>query len=136
MHHSDRGGQYTSARYQLLLRMHGVRCSMSRPGNCFDNAPTESFFRTLKTENAAAPWPIDDFYNRKRLHSNLNYLSQAAFEAGHAVGRRSPGLSASRPQPSKASNQPRRPAQAPAAMKRESTITRAEEIGSRSIFIP
>jgi putative transposase len=90
MHLSDRDGQCTSARYQLLMRMHGVPCSMSRPGNCFDNAPTESSFRTLKTENAAGPWPIDDFHNRKRLHSSLNYLSPAAFEAGHAVGRRSP----------------------------------------------
>src|SRR6185436_11416086 len=53
IHHSDRGSQYTSDRYQTLLRGHGVRCSMSRPGNCFDNAPTESFFRTLKTEIAA-----------------------------------------------------------------------------------
>ena len=50
LHHSDRGAQYTSDRYQALLRAHGFRCSMSRPGNCYDNAPVESFFRTLKTE--------------------------------------------------------------------------------------
>jgi putative transposase len=94
MHHSDRGSQYTSDRYQALLRMHRVRCSMSRPGNCFDNAPTESFFRTLKTEIAAeCYWPtrriaraalaeyIERFYNTTRLHSSLNYHSPAAFEA-------------------------------------------------------
>src|SRR6185503_18340029 len=94
IHHSDRGSQYTSDRYQALLRGHGVRCSMSRPGNCFDNAPTESFFRTLKTEIAAeCYWPtrrlataevaayIERFYNTTRLHSSLNYRSPAAFEA-------------------------------------------------------
>jgi len=58
IHHSDRGCQYTSDRYQTLLRTHHVRCSMSRRGNCFDNAPTESFFRTLKVEiDAGCYWP-------------------------------------------------------------------------------
>jgi putative transposase len=93
IHHSDRGCQYTSARYQALLQTHAVSCSMSRPGNCFDNAPTESFFRTLKVEIAAVCyWPtrraataaiadfIDGFYNTQRLHSSLNYQSPAAFE--------------------------------------------------------
>ena len=93
VHHSDRGCQYSSDQYQGLLRAAGARCSMSRRGNCFDNAPTESFFRTLKVELAdEAPWPsrsaarravaafIDDFYNRVRLHSRLGYQSPIAFE--------------------------------------------------------
>lgn len=93
LHHSDRGAQYTSDRYQALLRAHGFRCSMSRPGNCYDNAPVESFFRTLKTElgslaqatrrhatTAVADY-IERFYNRERLHSRLNYQSPATFEA-------------------------------------------------------
>ena len=92
LHHSDRGAQYTSDRYQALLRAHRFRCSMSRPGNCYDNAPVESFFRTLKTElgaltqatrrqavTAVADY-IERFYNRERLHSKLNYQSPATFE--------------------------------------------------------
>jgi transposase InsO family protein len=92
LHHSDRGAQYTSDRYQALLRTHGFRCSMSRPGNCYDNAPVESFFRTLKTElgpqtqatrreaaTAIADY-IERFYNRERLHSTLHYHSPATFE--------------------------------------------------------
>ena len=98
IHHTDRGCQYTSDRYQTLLRTHHVTCSMSRRGNCFDNAPTESFFRTLKVEiNAACYWAtrraatvaiadfIDRFYNTQRLHSSLNYQSPAAFEARRAA---------------------------------------------------
>jgi transposase InsO family protein len=93
LHHSDRGAQYTSDRYQALLRRHGFRCSMSRPGNCYDNAPVESFFRTLKSElgplthatHRAAATIIADyierFYNRERLHSTLHYQSPASFEA-------------------------------------------------------
>ena len=93
LHHSDRGAQYTSDRYQALLRAHGFRCSMSRPGNCYDNAPVESFFRTLKTElgpqthasrrqaATAISEYIERFYNRERLHSALHYQSPAAFEA-------------------------------------------------------
>jgi len=93
IHHSDRGSQYTSDRYQALLRAHTVTCSMSRRGNCFDNAPTESFFRTLKVELDEGVWPtrpaalravaafIERFYNVERLHSSLNYESPATFEA-------------------------------------------------------
>jgi putative transposase len=98
LHHSDRGSQYTSERYQGLLRAYGATCSMSRAGNCYDNAPTESFFRTLKVELAppltltrrAAATAIQDyierFYNRDRLHSSLNYRSPATFEADWAAG--------------------------------------------------
>jgi putative transposase len=97
IHHSDRGAQYTSDRYQALLRERAVTCSMSRRGNCFDNAPTESFFRTLKVELADDGWPtrhaathaianfIEGFYNTQRLHSSLDYQSPAAFEAHHAA---------------------------------------------------
>jgi putative transposase len=93
IHHSDRGAQYTSAAYQAALRQHRVRVSMSRRGNCYDNAPVESFFRTLKTEIADQPyWPtrheaaraiggyIDRFYNTQRLHSALDYQSPQRFE--------------------------------------------------------
>ena len=93
IHHSDRGSQYTSDQYQRLLRDHGVTVSMSRPGNCFDNAPTESFFRTLKVEiDDDGAWPtrraatraiadfIERFYNLERLHSSLDYQSPATFE--------------------------------------------------------
>ena len=94
LHHSDRGSQYTSGVFQTELQRHGVQCSMSRRGNCWDNAPVESFFRTLKTEVADRPvWRtqrdaahavaayIDGFYNRQRLHSALGYRSPAAFES-------------------------------------------------------
>jgi len=93
LHHSDRGSQYTSTQYQALLAAAGVTCSMSRRGNCFDNAPTESFFRTLKVELDQRVWPsravaaravadfIEGFYNTQRLHSRLGYRSPAAFEA-------------------------------------------------------
>ena len=92
LHHSDRGAQYCSAEYQSLLRGHEVRVSMSRKGNCSDNAPVESFFGTLKTElvhhrhyrtreeaeREIAEY-IDLFYNRQRRQARLNYLSPAAY---------------------------------------------------------
>jgi transposase InsO family protein len=92
LHHSDRGAQYTSGRYQAALRAHRVRCSMSGRGRCYDNAVVESFFRTLKTDLDHRVWStraeavthvgayIDGFYNTRRLHSTLGYCSPAQFE--------------------------------------------------------
>jgi putative transposase len=93
LHHSDRGSQYASEDYQALLTQHQMRCSMSRTGNCYDNAPTESFFGTLKTElvhhchyqtKAEAKTDIFEyievFYNRFRRHSALHYQSPVNFE--------------------------------------------------------
>lgn len=94
LHHSDRGVQYTSGRYRALLASSGVEASMSRPGNCYDNAVVESFWGKLKTEmvyherfatkaqaRAAVFEYIEMFYNRQRLHAALDYLSPEAFEA-------------------------------------------------------
>ncbi len=91
--HSDQGSTYTSAAYQQLLQEMGIVCSMSRKGRCWDNAPMESFFHSLKTEwvgfedyktRAEARSSIfsyvELFYNRKRRHSSLNYQSPMAFE--------------------------------------------------------
>ena len=91
--HSDRGSQYASGDYQEALKKAGAMCSMSRKGNCWDNAPTESFFATLKRElvhrtyfatrqearSALFRW-IEVWYNRKRRHSTLGYVSPEAFE--------------------------------------------------------
>jgi transposase InsO family protein len=86
IHHSDRGSQYASADYRKLLSNHGIACSMSRKGNCFDNAVAESFFRSLKTEwvnhhrylsreeaTSSIFYYIEIFYNRKMRHSTLGY---------------------------------------------------------------
>lgn len=96
LHHSDRGGQYASADYRTELRRRGITCSMSRRGDCFDNAVAESFFGTLKTELIdRCPWPtrasarraiaeyIEAFYNPHRRHSALGYSSPAEFERRH-----------------------------------------------------
>ena len=96
VHHSDRGSQYASTDYQALLAAHGIICSMSRRGNCWDNAVAESFFSTLKIELAHdADWAthadaraavseyIEIFYNTQRRHSALGYVSPVAFERQH-----------------------------------------------------
>lgn len=93
LHHSDRGCQYTSAEYRQRLEALGVTVSMSRTGNCWDNAVAESFFATLKNElvhrrrwrstlelRAALFEYIEVFYNRRRLHSSLAYRTPAAVE--------------------------------------------------------
>lgn len=94
LHHSDRGVQYASDDYQHLLAEHGVECSMSGKGDCWDNAVMESFWGTLKTElvnheryetreqaRASIFEYIEVFYNRQRLHSSIGYLSPEQFEA-------------------------------------------------------
>ena len=93
MHHSDRGSQYASGDYQKLFKERGIVCSMSRKGNCWDNAPVESFFSTLKRElvyhcryrsRAEARADIFEYiavwYNRQRRHSSLGYLSPVQYE--------------------------------------------------------
>jgi transposase InsO family protein len=98
LHHSDRGVRYAAADYQRALGAHGIRCSMSRKGNCWDNACVESFFGTLKKElvherryatSEEAKQDIFEyievFYNRQRRHSTLGYRSPAEFEAMNKV---------------------------------------------------
>jgi transposase InsO family protein len=92
LHHSDQGSQYTSAVYQLKLVNNHCLISMSRVGNCYDNAVMESFIGTLKTECATHPFVtraqartaifeyIEGWYNRRRLHSSLGFLSPVEFE--------------------------------------------------------
>ena len=93
LHHSDRGSQYASDDYQRLLAQHGIVGSMSRRGNCWDNAVAESFFATIKVELVHdATWAtraaaraelveyLEVFYNGQRRHSALGYLSPRAFE--------------------------------------------------------
>jgi transposase InsO family protein len=95
LHHSDRGAQYASVDYQLLLRSHDVVASMSRLGDCYDNAAMESFWGTLKTElvhhedyqtraqaKASIFRYIECWYNRRRRHSAIGYKSPEQFEAG------------------------------------------------------
>jgi transposase InsO family protein len=92
--HSDRGAQFASAAYRQLLTQHRLLASMSRQGNCYDNAFIESFWSTLKyelvyhqrfatyaTARTAIFDYIETFYNRARLHSSLDYLSPINFES-------------------------------------------------------
>ncbi len=94
IHHSDRGVQYAAHAFQGALDQHGILCSMSGKGNCYDNAIKETFFHTLKTElcnheryrtreeaKASVFDFIETFYNRQRLHSSLGYLSPLSFES-------------------------------------------------------
>ena len=98
VHHTDRGCQYTARDYQAILTSRDVVASMSRTGDCYDNAMAESFFATLKAELIdARPWPtrraarqaifewLEVFYNRQRSHSALGYQSPVAFERALAT---------------------------------------------------
>lgn len=98
IHHSDQGVQYASREFQTLLKTSGIRCSMSRKGDCWDNAVAESFFHTLKVElirgklyhtrqeaRTAIFEYIEAFYNRQRRHSHLGYLSPVDFEKKNAA---------------------------------------------------
>ena len=91
--HTDRGSQYASDSHRILLKEYGIIQSMSRRGNCYDNAVAESFFHSLKTElthhykfetrsqaNQVIFEYIEVFYNRQRLHSSNNYMSPVDFE--------------------------------------------------------
>ena len=93
IHHSDRGSQYACGDYQRALSSHGMICSMSKKGDCWDNAPMESWFHTLKTElvnhrnyhtrvqaKADIFEYIEVFYNRNRRHSGLGYMTPAQYE--------------------------------------------------------
>jgi transposase InsO family protein len=98
VHHSDRGTQYACTAYQTVLQRHQVITSMSRRGDCWDNAVVESFFASLKVERlherryatieelrADVADYIEGFYNRRRRHSTLGYLSPVMFELRHAA---------------------------------------------------
>jgi len=98
LHHTDRGIQYASAAYQTVLEQHGLQASMSRLGDCWDNAVVESFFHSLKIErlhdrryatreqlHQELEDYIERFYNRQRRHSTLGYLCPAMFELQHAA---------------------------------------------------
>ncbi len=93
IHHSDRGSQYLSDDFQALLKQHGITCSMSDKGNCYDNAVVESFFASLKRERvrrrkyrtrddarADVFDYIERFYNRQRRHGYVVNISPVAFE--------------------------------------------------------
>jgi transposase InsO family protein len=96
LHHSDQGSPYASEDYQKVLELHGIVCSMSGRGNCYDNAAMESWFSTFKSElgerfesYADAKEKTFDyvevFYNQRRLHSSIGYLSPAEFERRHRL---------------------------------------------------
>jgi putative transposase len=98
VHHTDRGSQYACGQYRAILKAHKMICSMSRKGNCWDNAVAESFFHSLKTElihhetfktreeatQKIFEW-IEVFYNRKRLHSTLDYQTPEEFDKAKLV---------------------------------------------------
>ena len=98
IHHSDRGVQYAARDFRELLAAHGLQASMSRKGNCYDNAAMESFFHSLKTERVHHAWYrsraaaraclfdyIEAFYNRRRLHSTLGYKTPDEVEHAHVA---------------------------------------------------
>ena len=95
--HSDQGSQYAAANYRAIVAENGIECSMSRKGNCWDNAVAESFFHTLKTElvhhadyrsrteaKASIFEYIEVFYNRQRRHSHIGQMAPLAFEKAAA----------------------------------------------------
>ena len=105
--HSDRGSQYASHAFQARLKAYGMICSMSRKGNGWDNAPTESFFNRFKNERvhgthyasrdeaiADAFDDIEPFYNRRRRHSTLGYASPQDFPANWIRSQHEQGLAA------------------------------------------
>src|SRR5690606_17755318 len=98
LHHSDRGSQYAAGDYQEQLKQQAMVSSMSRKANCWDNAPVESFFATLRRELVSefngyftsraqarqeVGYYIESYYNRQRRHSSLGYLSPCEFEQQH-----------------------------------------------------
>ena len=98
LHHTDRGSPYTSDEYQAALKARGIVCSMSRRGDCWDNAVSEPFFSTLKSDldlddpeltpelaGAQVVDYIDNFYNPERRHSTLDYFSPIEYELKHVV---------------------------------------------------
>ena len=96
LHHSDQGSTYASEDYQRMLGQYGIACSMSRRGNCLDNAAMESWFSTLKMELGETFESIhrgkeqlfdyiEVFYNQKRRHSSIDYVSPARYERAHAA---------------------------------------------------
>jgi putative transposase len=98
--HSDRGSQYASDHYRQVLAAAGIRCSMSEVGQCWDNAPVESFFGHLKQELGVEMFAsreqaraeifeyLEVFYNRVRRHSSLGFVSPAEFERTHHPSHR------------------------------------------------
>ncbi|WP_088579080.1 IS3 family transposase [Burkholderia ubonensis] len=101
LHHSDRGSQYASHDFQRKLNSYGMQCSMSRKGSCWDNAPTESFFNSLKNERVHGTRYrthreavadlfeyIEVFYNRSRCHSSLGFMSPTQFMQDWLVAQR------------------------------------------------
>lgn len=97
IHHSDRGSQYAALEYQAFLQAHGIKTSMSRKGNCYDNACIESFYSIIKKElihhenydtrtdaSTSILEYIVSFYNYARVHSYLDYLSPIEFEKRYA----------------------------------------------------
>lgn len=96
LHHSDQGSTYASEDYQRVLAAHGIECSMSRRGNCYDNAAMESWFSTLKSElgerfESASDAKvrlydyIEVFFNQQRMHSAIGYASPAEFKRAHEM---------------------------------------------------
>ena len=98
LHHTDQGSPYASEEYQAALKASGIVCSMSRQGDCWDNAVAESFFSTIKSEvalddpeltpeqaSAQVVDYIENFYNSERMHSTLDYFSPIEYELKHVV---------------------------------------------------